>query len=153
MDSHSVHRISSGQVILDVSSAVKELVVKLKTNKQKQTINNLNCKQENSLDAKAKTIEVTVRDFGKEGFQVLDDGTGIDKRNFHLIAKQHCTSKLNSFEDLVTIRSFGFRGEALSSLSNVSELSIVTRTKNDETATKLEFDEVKKNRKENENNE
>ncbi|KAG5514241.1 hypothetical protein RHGRI_035591 [Rhododendron griersonianum] len=102
-----VHRICAGQVILDLSSAVKELV-------------------ENSLDAGATSIEIALREYGEESFQVL--------------ALKHHTSKLADFPDLQSLATFGFRGEALSSLCALGDLTVETRTKNESVATHLTFD-------------
>ncbi|XVE73307.1 hypothetical protein DITRI_Ditri11bG0107100 [Diplodiscus trichospermus] len=116
-----VHRICSGQVILDLSSAVKELV-------------------ENSLDAGATSIEVALKEYGEEWFQVIDNGCGISPNNFEVLALKHHTSKLLDFPDLQSLTTFGFRGEALSSLCALGNLTIETRTKNESIAAHLTFD-------------
>ncbi|KAL8151451.1 hypothetical protein V2J09_021259 [Rumex salicifolius] len=116
-----VHRICAGQVILDLSSAVKELV-------------------ENSLDAGATTIEIVLKDYGEDFFQVIDNGCGISPSNFKVLALKHHTSKLADFPDLQFIATFGFRGEALSSLCSLGNLTVETRTKNESVATHLTFD-------------
>ncbi|KAK6120212.1 hypothetical protein DH2020_046118 [Rehmannia glutinosa] len=106
-----VHRICAGQVILDLSSAVKELV-------------------ENSLDAGATSIEIALKDYGQESFQVIDNGSGISPQNF----------KLLDFPDLQSLTTFGFRGEALSSLCALGDLTVETRTMNEVVATHLTYD-------------
>ncbi|XP_055813412.1 DNA mismatch repair protein PMS1 isoform X2 [Solanum dulcamara] len=116
-----VHRICAGQVILDLPSAVKELV-------------------ENSLDAGATSIEVSLKDYGAESFQVIDNGCGISPHNFKVLALKHHTSKLSDFPDLHSLATFGFRGEALSSLCALGDLTVETRTKNEQIATHLTFD-------------
>ncbi|CAJ1969067.1 unnamed protein product [Sphenostylis stenocarpa] len=116
-----VHRICSGQVILDLSSAVKELV-------------------ENSLDAGATSIEISLKDFGEQWFQVIDNGCGIAPNNFKLLALKHHTSKLAEFHDLQSLTTFGFRGEALSSLCALGNLTVETRTVSEPVATHLTFD-------------
>lgn len=116
-----VHRICAGQVILDLSSAVKELV-------------------ENSLDAGATSIEIALRDYGKESFQVVDNGCGISPNNFKVLTLKHHTSKLNDFPDLQSLTTFGFRGEALSSLCTLGNLTVETRTKNESVATHMTYD-------------
>ncbi|KAK7277728.1 hypothetical protein RJT34_22743 [Clitoria ternatea] len=116
-----VHRICAGQVILDLSSAVKELV-------------------ENSLDAGATTIEIALKDFGEQWFQVIDNGSGISPNNFKVLALKHHTSKLSDFHDLQSLTTFGFRGEALSSLCALGNLTVETRTVNEPVATHLTFD-------------
>jgi len=86
------------KVILNIGIAVKELI-------------------ENSVDAGATVIEIKMKEYGKEGFEVSDNGLGIEECNFFGIAAKHHTSKLKSFVDLESIQTFGFRGEALSSLT------------------------------------
>uniref|UniRef100_A0A915JX10 Mismatch repair endonuclease PMS2 n=1 Tax=Romanomermis culicivorax TaxID=13658 RepID=A0A915JX10_ROMCU len=116
-----IHRICTGQVILSLSAAVKELV-------------------ENSLDARATTVEIKIRDFGLGDVEISDNGIGIDEKNFHALAKAHSTSKIGDFSHLYDVRTFGFRGEALSALAALSDLSIVTRNVGSEVAFKLQFD-------------
>jgi DNA mismatch repair protein PMS2 len=114
-------RICSGQVITDLSSAVKELV-------------------ENSLDAGSNSIEVKFRNFGLDGFEVSDNGEGISSFEYdHIVMKSH-TSKIRTFDDIYDVNTYGFRGEALSSIAEISSsLQILTRTKADETATIIEY--------------
>ncbi|PIA56153.1 hypothetical protein AQUCO_00700479v1 [Aquilegia coerulea] len=116
-----VHRICSGQVILDLSSAVKELV-------------------ENSLDAGATSIEIGLKEYGEDSFKVVDNGCGISPNNFKVLALKHHTSKIADFPDLQSLTTFGFRGEALSSLCVLGNLTVETRTKNEPMATHLTFD-------------
>ncbi|XP_022640680.1 DNA mismatch repair protein PMS1 isoform X3 [Vigna radiata var. radiata] len=115
-----VHRICAGQVILDLSSAVKELV-------------------ENSLDAGATSVEISLKDFGEKWFQVIDNGCGISPDNFKFLALKHHTSKLAEFHDLQSLTTFGFRGEALSSLCALGYLTVETRTVSEPVATHLTF--------------
>ncbi|XP_030451572.1 DNA mismatch repair protein PMS1 isoform X1 [Syzygium oleosum] len=117
----AVHRICSGQVILDLSSAVKELV-------------------ENSLDAGATSVEIALKEYGQEWFQVVDNGCGIPPSSFKVLALKHHTSKLADFPDLQSLTTFGFRGEALSSLCALGNLTVETRTKDESVATHLTFD-------------
>ncbi|KAI3682756.1 hypothetical protein L1987_82977 [Smallanthus sonchifolius] len=117
----AIHRICSGQVILDLPSAVKELV-------------------ENSLDAGATSIEISLKEYGEESFQVVDNGCGISPHNFKALALKHHTSKLTDFPDLQSLTTFGFRGEALSALCNLGDLTVETRTQNEKIATHLTFD-------------
>ncbi|MFS7901713.1 putative ribosomal protein S5 domain 2-type [Helianthus anomalus] len=121
INKNAIHRICSGQVILDLPSAVKELV-------------------ENSLDAGATSIEVSLKEYGEESFQVVDNGCGISPNNFKVLALKHHTSKLSDFPDLQSLTTFGFRGEALSALCNLGELTVETRTQNEKVATHLSFD-------------
>nr|WJN24953.1 mismatch repair protein [Pseudozyma pruni] len=107
--SQDVHRITSGQVVLDLQTAVKELI-------------------ENALDASATNIAIHFRDYGADSFEVVDNGTGIDSSNYSSVALKHYTSKLSSFSDLALVRTFGFRGEALSSLCALAKVTIHTAT-------------------------
>ncbi|KAA1473278.1 DNA mismatch repair protein MutL [Dentipellis sp. KUC8613] len=107
IDAQSIHRITSGQVVSDLQTAVKELV-------------------ENSLDAGAKTIEIRFKDFGLKSIEVIDNGSGIAPEDYDSVGLKHHTSKLASFEDLTKVLSFGFRGEALSSLCALTESVIIT---------------------------
>ncbi|KAF9622071.1 hypothetical protein IFM89_029355 [Coptis chinensis] len=116
-----VHRICSGQVILDLSSAVKELV-------------------ENGLDAGSTSIEISLKEYGEESFKVIDNGSGISPNNFKVLALKHHTSKISDFPDLQSLVTFGFRGEALSSLCALGNLTVETRTKDEPMATHLTFD-------------
>ncbi|OEL37104.1 DNA mismatch repair protein PMS1 [Dichanthelium oligosanthes] len=116
-----VHRICSGQVIFDLSSAVKELV-------------------ENSLDAGATSVEVSLKAYGEERFKVADNGCGISPANFQALALKHHTSKISNFSDLGSVVTFGFRGEALSSLCALGKLMVETRTKDEPVGTHLEFE-------------
>ena len=107
IEAQSVHQIQSGQVIVDLCSVVKELV-------------------ENALDADANSVEVRLKNYGLDAIEVQDNGTGISKGNYESLALKHYTSKLSTYDDLSELQTFGFRGEALSSLCALSTLSIVT---------------------------
>ncbi|KAJ8597197.1 DNA mismatch repair protein MutL [Rhizopogon salebrosus TDB-379] len=114
IDGHSVHRITSGQVVIDLQTAVKELV-------------------ENSLDAGATNIaEVRFLNYGLKTIEVVDNGCGIAPKDYESVALKHHTSKLAAFEDLSTVLTFGFRGEALSSLCALSDgVTLTTATVNE----------------------
>ncbi|KAL9114518.1 MAG: hypothetical protein Q9227_001599 [Pyrenula ochraceoflavens] len=105
--SGQIHQIQSGQVIVDLCSVVKELL-------------------ENSLDASASFIEIRFKNSGLESIEVQDNGSGIAPSNYGNIALKHHTSKLSNYDDLSTLQTFGFRGEALSSLCALSNFRIVT---------------------------
>ncbi|KAF7795174.1 hypothetical protein EIP86_006323 [Pleurotus ostreatoroseus] len=115
IDALSAHKITSGQVVIDLQTAVKELV-------------------ENSLDAGATSIgtsvvspkEVRFKNYGLETIEVIDNGTGISSVDYEAVALKHHTSKLSSFDDLASVATFGFRGEALSSLCALTESVTVT---------------------------
>ncbi|KAH1468710.1 hypothetical protein KXX13_004988 [Aspergillus fumigatus] len=122
IEARSVHQIQSGQVIVDLCSVVKELV-------------------ENSLDAGATSIEVRFKNNGLDSIEVQDNGSGISPENYENVALKHYTSKLSSYEDLSRLHTFGFRGEALSSLCALADFRIVTAQANQAPkATKLEFE-------------
>ncbi|KAL0127253.1 hypothetical protein PUN28_005508 [Cardiocondyla obscurior] len=121
INKETVHRICSGQVVLDLAIAIKELV-------------------ENSLDSCATVIDVKLIDYGKTCISVSDNGSGVLERDFEGLGLKHHTSKLREFTDLTEVNTFGFRGEALSSLCALSELNIVTRHTSSEHGFKLEFD-------------
>jgi DNA mismatch repair protein MutL len=103
-----INKIAAGEIIERPGSAVKELV-------------------ENSLDANATSIAVTVRHGGKELIRVTDNGTGMSPDDAADSLKRYATSKIETVEDIFSIRSFGFRGEALPSIAAVSRLTLLTR--------------------------
>ncbi|KIV81141.1 hypothetical protein PV11_08583 [Exophiala sideris] len=107
IEAKSVHQIQSGQVIVDLCSVAKELV-------------------ENSLDAAATSIEVRFKNNGLDSIEVQDNGTGIAPTNYESIALKHYTSKLSNYDDLSSLQTFGFRGEAISSLCALSKFYITT---------------------------
>ncbi|GAB1319067.1 ATP-binding mismatch repair protein [Madurella fahalii] len=122
IESSAIHQIQSGQVIVDLCSVAKELV-------------------ENSVDAGATTIEVRFKNQGLDSIEVQDNGSGIAAHNYESIALKHHTSKLSSYDDLSTLHTFGFRGEALSSLCALSRFSVVTCTHAEAPrATRIEFE-------------
>ena len=97
---------------------------------------------ENSLDAHSTVIEIRFKDYGLESLQVIDNGVGIPSHSFESIAMKHHTSKLSSFNDLGQVKTFGFRGEALSSLCALTDfVECITAT--EDTApkgNKIQFD-------------
>lgn len=121
IDRKSVHQICSGQVVLSLCTAVKELV-------------------ENSIDAGATNIEIRLKEFGADLIEVSDNGDGVEEKNFKGLTLKHYTSKLQDFSDLLHVETFGFRGEALSSLCALSNLSIVTCHKTAKVGTRLLYD-------------
>lgn len=116
LDQCTVKFLKTSQVITSVSFAVKELV-------------------ENSLDAGAKNIEINLSDDGLTNIEVKDDGSGISKEDAPFMALSSYTSKIENFEDLDKLYTYGFRGEALQALSEISELTVITKSQNEEIAT------------------
>ncbi|RMY72707.1 hypothetical protein D0863_04338 [Hortaea werneckii] len=122
IEGRSVHQIQSGQVIVDLCSVVKELV-------------------ENSLDAGATSIDVRFKNQGLDSIEVQDNGKGISPDDYETIALKHYTSKLASYEDLTSLDTFGFRGEALSSLCALSKFHILTaRAEDGAVGKRLDFE-------------
>lgn len=121
LERRDVQRICSGQSVVDLATAVKELV-------------------ENALDAGATQVEVKLRESGRDAFEVSDNGAGVAPEDFATLARKHCTSKISRFEDIESVASFGFRGEALSSICELAgSFSVCTRTKEQPVGALLEF--------------
>ncbi|KAH6567060.1 hypothetical protein BASA50_001379 [Batrachochytrium salamandrivorans] len=110
LDRQLVRQICSQQVVIDLAGIVKELV-------------------ENSLDAGATSIDVKLIESGAEGVEVSDNGSGIGEADLVVLAKRHHTSKIAEFDDILSVSTFGFRGEALNSLCTIAKVVLTTSTR------------------------
>lgn len=118
LPSDVVSRIAAGEVIERPAAVVKELM-------------------ENSLDAGSSRITVDVRDGGVSLIRVIDDGEGIPRVDLPLAFERHATSKLQSDRDLVSIRTMGFRGEALPSIASIAKVQVTTTARQEDIGTQL----------------
>lgn len=127
LSEHIANQIAAGEVVQRPASAVKELL-------------------ENAIDAGATEIQLIVKDAGKELIQVTDNGKGMSPTDARMSFERHATSKISSIEDLFTIRTMGFRGEALASIAAVAQVEMRTRPASMDSGTHIiiEGSEVKR---------
>lgn len=121
LDEHTVNKIAAGEVVDRPSSIVKELI-------------------ENAIDAKATAITVEIRSGGIKYIKVQDNGVGFASDDVELAFERHATSKIRKEEDLNSITSMGFRGEALASIAAISKVSLLSKNKNEDVGTKAYVD-------------
>ena len=111
------NKIAAGEVVERPASIVKELT-------------------ENSIDAEATDISVELEKGGCESIKIIDNGEGIDREDVALVFQRHATSKIQKFEDIYQVVSFGFRGEAMPSIASIARVELLTRRKDDLAGTK-----------------
>lgn len=121
LDTNTANQIAAGEVVEKPASVVKELV-------------------ENALDAGADKIEVTIFAGGTEYIRVTDNGCGMSEADAKMAVLRHATSKLTKAEDLLSLNTLGFRGEALPSIASVSNFTLLTRPESEEFATSVHID-------------
>ena len=118
LDSQEIQKIAAGEVVERPVNVLKELI-------------------ENSIDAQADQITIYLEDAGKKLIKIIDNGIGMSPEDAKICFAHHATSKIRTVSDLNSITTFGFRGEALSSISSVSKILLTTKQENDQLGTTL----------------
>ncbi|KAH6659359.1 putative DNA mismatch repair protein [Truncatella angustata] len=121
LDQDVVNKIAAGEIIVAPVHALKELI-------------------ENAVDAGSTALEVLVKEGGLKLLQITDNGHGIEKEDLPILCERFTTSKLKKFEDLGNIATYGFRGEALASISHIAHLTVTTKTKGSNCAWRAHYD-------------
>lgn len=118
LDELTINQIAAGEVIERPASVVKELV-------------------ENSIDAGARKVTIEIQNGGISKIRIIDDGMGISKDDMEFAFERHATSKIRNAEDLETVKSMGFRGEALASIAAIANVEMISKTENDEIGNRM----------------
>lgn len=115
---HEAQKIAAGEVVERPANIIKELI-------------------ENSIDADATRITVYVEDGGKKLIRIVDNGSGMDSADAHICFDRHATSKITHVDELESLQTFGFRGEALASIASVSQITLITKEEDSLEGTKI----------------
>ncbi len=124
LDDSTIAKIAAGEVIERPASVVKELL-------------------ENAIDAGADEITIKIKEGGKKQITIIDNGEGMDKEDLLLCVKKHATSKIKKIEDIFSVLSYGFRGEALATIAEVSKMEIISGQEKSDVAYKLVLEDGK----------
>lgn len=118
---HVANQIAAGEVVQRPASVVKELL-------------------ENAIDARATRVSLIVKDAGKAHIQVVDNGKGMSENDARMCFERHATSKIQKADDLFNLSTKGFRGEAMASVAAVSQVQLITKTKDDELGVRIDIE-------------
>lgn len=120
LDQDVINKIAAGEIIVAPAHALKELI-------------------ENAVDAGASSLEIVSKEGGMKLLQITDNGHGINKDDLSILCERFTTSKLKDFEDLMSMSTYGFRGEALASISHIAHLTVTTKVKESSCAWKAHY--------------